>query len=136
MGIANITICQWGPQSKEDQCVVAPDWEVVEAAIRALNNRDLNDLYLAPDADDPETYLAVGGGNGRYLVTGSISNEAFPTVVDRGKLASETEDLVVGGQAGDYPSQWIVDLPTALAATRHFYDTNEFSGGGVDWIDA
>jgi len=81
-------------------------------------------------------YLAVGGGNGRYLVTGSIANERFPTVVDPAKSSDIREFLLVGGQEGDYPAHWILDLDTALRAAKHFYNTNLFEGGGLRWEDA
>ncbi len=43
----------------------------MEEAICALNNNNLNDLYLIPQVGDLEKFLGVGGGAGRYLVTGS-----------------------------------------------------------------
>jgi hypothetical protein len=59
-----------------------PQWEAIDAAIRALDNASRNDVYLVPHKTDPETYLCIGGGAGRYIVTGSIRNEEFPTVID------------------------------------------------------
>jgi hypothetical protein len=63
----------------ESSDVLDPTWDRVEDAIRELDERTHNDLYLHPDASNLETYLAVGGGSGRYLVAGSINNERFPT---------------------------------------------------------
>lgn len=117
-----------------------PTWDEVEAAIRALDGRDRNDIYLVPRIADPETFLGVGGGGGRYLVTGIIASERFPTVVkELGRGAKrhegERELLVVGGQEGDYPRRWIIDLETALRAARAFHETGEFGGGEVLWED-
>jgi len=113
-----------------------PTWEQVEDAIRDLDECSHNDLYLHPDASKLETYLAVGGGSGRYLVTGSIDNDRFPTAVKAVERDVRHELLVVGGQAGDYPRNWILDLDSALRAARSFFETGEFCGGGLHWIDA
>ncbi len=135
MAIELLTVCEWnGPQMVSTD-ILAPKWSQVEAAIRALDECVRNDLYLQPRACDPETYLAVGGGNGRYVATGSINNERFPTAVWQLADNGSRESLVVGGQTGDYPRSWILDLDSALRATRSFFDTGEFSGGGVTWLE-
>jgi hypothetical protein len=52
------------------------------------------------------------------------------------KRHEEENDLVmIGGQEGDYPRRWIVDLETALKAARSFHETGEFGGGQVLWED-
>ena len=135
MAIELLTVCEWNGPHMDRADILYPTWDQVEDAIRCLDEHDRNDLYLRPSASNPETYLAVGGGAGRYLVTGSIENERFPTVVKDGDGDGGCEILVVGGQSGDYPRNWIVDLDTALAATRSFFETGEFAGGGVTWIE-
>ena len=132
MPIEILTISEWIGVSKKDTVVENPTWEEVEGAVRALNNRNLNDLYLQPARQDPETFLCIGGGDGRYLVSGSIGNEEFPTVVDPAKPSDVVEHLVVGGQTGDYAGNWIVDLETALRAARSFFESGDF-GGDVQW---
>jgi hypothetical protein len=113
-----------------------PTWEQVEDSIRKLNERSHNDIYLHPDALNLETYLSVGGGSGRYLVTGSLDNERFPTAVRAVDEDGSRELLVVGGQSGHYPRNWILDIDLTLRAARSFFDTGEFGGGGVVWVDA
>lgn len=122
MPIEILTISEWIGASRKDTVLENPAWPDIEKAIRDLNNENLNDLYLQPTREDPETYLCVGGGNGRYIVSGSIRNEEFPTVVDVAKSSDTREQLVVGGQGGDYPSSWIVDLDTALHAAKLFFE--------------
>ena len=135
MAIELLTICQWDGPHMESADIFDPTWDQVEAAIRALDEGTRNDLYLHPLASNPETYLAVGGGSGRYLVTGSIDNERFPTLVNAIVVSPARELLVVGGQTGDYPRDWILDLDLALQAARSFFETGEFGGDGMTWID-
>lgn len=127
-----LTICIWGDRFYESIDVVDPDWPTIERAIRNLNEVDRNDIYLHPDKNDLETYLSVGGGNGRYVVSGSVRNLTFSTVVDPQKSATEKELLYTGGQDGWYPSNCVVDLETALHAAKAFYESGTF-GTGVNW---
>ena len=135
MAIELLTICEWAGPARHTTDVDQPGWEAVDAAVRALDNACRNDLYLTPQKADPETYLCIGGGAGRYIVTGSIRNEEFPTVIDPSKAAEPEEVLVVGGQSGCFPGNWAVDLDTALRAARSFHATGEFAGE-VTWIRA
>ena len=107
-----------------------PSWEAVESAIRALNNRERNDLYLTPSPGDPETYLCIGGGAGRYVVAGSVRNLEFPTILDDSKSPDPRQRLTVGGQEGEYPANQVVDLETALSAAREFFEAGGFSESG------
>jgi hypothetical protein len=134
MPVARLVICEWAGGSKSDKIIADRTWEQVEAAIRALNNRNLNDLYLRSDKVDPESYLAVGGGSGRYLVTGSVRNERFPTLVDSTRAEDRTESLTVGGQEGDYPESWIVGMDLALRAAMSYWRMGRFDPE-LDWID-
>lgn len=133
-----MTVCVWGGPRPRDRVVETPHWCDVEEAIRALNNNERNDLYLTPDKKDPETYLGIGGGNGRYLVTGSNRNETFPTLVLPHNPAKPVVEIVVGGQAAEYPANWIVSLDLALRAAKSFYDLAGFGSDFDDqaaWVD-
>jgi Immunity protein Imm1 len=136
LAIELLTVCEWNGQQMNRTEFPRPTWEQVEDAIRDLDERAHNDLYLHPDASNLETYLAVGGGSGRYLVTGSVNNLRFPTAVKHAESNAAREPLVVGGQTGDYPRHWILDLDSALRAARSFFEAAEFAGGGVIWLDA
>lgn len=78
--------------------------------------------------------MCIGGGAGRYVVTGSIENQEFPTVVDAARAAEPSELLVVGGQSGQYPGNRVLDLASTLKAARRFYTTGRFDGG-VAWVN-
>jgi hypothetical protein len=103
----------------------------VEAAIRALNNANLNDLYLQPDAGNDKIWLGVCGGDGRYYVSGS-DVAGYPTLYDDTKDADATEELTIGGQGSEMPANQIVGLAAALAAARDFYNAGGF-GGKTRW---
>lgn len=133
MPIQRLTICEWRGATVAETIIEQPRWEAVESAIRALNNRDRNDVYLVPAPAGPETYLCVGGGAGRYLVSGSLDNKEFPTILDQSRTAGPPERLNVGGQEGEYPASQVVDLATALTAARAFFDSGGFAGS-VTWV--
>ncbi len=125
-------ICDWSSRDRRDLIVFKPSWTQVESAIRALNNRNLNDLYLTPREADPETFLGFGGGDGRYLVTGAIAGKSFPTFVTQPSLDDSMVPLVVGGQLSEYPARWLVTLDGALSVARSFFDAGGFDCG-VSW---
>lgn len=127
-----MTICQWNGASLLEKLVESPAWEEVERAIRDLDGERLNDLYFYPDPANPEMFLAVCGGSGRYLVCGSDGNEGFPTFVDRNRPATPPQKLVAGGQQGDYPNNWVIDVNKALSVVLAFYEASGFSDS-QDW---
>jgi hypothetical protein len=98
MTIQLLRICEWRGDRRIDHETPDPTWEEIEKAIRALNNRDVNDVYLCVEAENDEEFLCIGGGDGRYVVTGAFE-ETFPTVVDPARCSGE-EPLVVGGRRG------------------------------------
>ena len=110
-----LTVCVWSANVMASTDYFDPSWVDIEAAIEALDGEARNDLYLCPDAANPETYLAVGGGDGSYVVHGCINNERFPTVV-RPDGSEDVVELMVGGQWCDFPGRMVVDLGTAIAA--------------------
>ena len=124
---------RWHDGTYDEHQVHEPSWADVEAAIRALNGRDLNDLYL--NLDDP-TWMGIGGGDGKYLVSATFGlgtgHERHFVACDRTKTASRPTNIVVGGQLSDYPAHQIVDLKIALAAARTFVHNGSLSDD-VDW---
>jgi hypothetical protein len=132
MAISCLLICKWVGVTHHDTEIKNPSWPDVESAVRALNNREFNDVYLYPDESKPETYLCIGGGGGSYVATGSVESEYFPTLVDKKRPAEPELPLVVGGQKGTYPGNWVVDLQCVLMAAKSFYDVGGFISE-IDW---
>jgi hypothetical protein len=130
-----MTLCQWRGARVERDVVTRPTLEQVVAAVQRLDNRAFNDLYLEPDGSADDTWLCVGGGAGRYLLSGSISNERFPTLVDPARQPEPVEALVVGGQEGSYPGNQVHGLKTALDVVRGFWTTGRFEGDSHTWLD-
>ena len=132
MPVQRLTICEWRGGTVTETIIEQPRWEAVESAIRALNNRERNDVYLFPASAGPDTYLCVGGGAGRYVVSGSVGNQEFPTILDPSRATRPPERLTVGGQEGEYHARQVVDLATALTAARAFFESGGF-GDSVTW---
>ena len=109
-----------------------PTWEQTEAAIQALNNADLNDLFLYTNNN---TWLGIGGGAGQYFLSGAIGDDLFLTLVDPDKSPERKILLTVGGQSSDYPENWIHGLPQTIAAARDFYEMGGFSSNFL-WINS
>ena len=135
MGIGRLVISDWASPGRRDTEIPFPQWSVVEHAIRGLNNENLNDLYMTPQTTSAKTFLGICGGAGRYLVAGSIDGVSFPTLVDSNCTDCSLVPLVVGGQPGEYPRNWLVSLDAAIGAARAFFDAGGFDCG-VRWTYA
>ena len=135
MPIALLTVLEWVGPDADHKEHDDPSWELVEDAIRRLNGRERNDLYLYADLDaaEPGAYLCVGGGGGRYVVAGLDRGDTSPTFAPGPGDEGEREPLLVAGNVGAFPRNWIVDLDTALRAARSFYQAGGFGGGDVQW---
>jgi hypothetical protein len=131
MSVASLTVCVWSSQARQDSIIEKPLWAEIEQSIRGLNNADRNDIYLYPTMEAPETWLAVGGGNGSYVVTGSIDAERHPFLPNVAGSETEFVELCVGGQVGEYPSRQVVSLESTLCAVNRFYEAGGFDCGVV-----
>jgi hypothetical protein len=125
MKVSRLTICDWHLDGRKDTVVERPSWSDIESAIRALNNSNLNDIHLELEGQS-DCFLTVGGGNGQYMVSGSVDAEFFPTLVDVSIPEEPHVDLIVGGQLGDYPGCYVVSLERALEATRSVAENGAF----------
>ena len=133
MTVARMTVCQWHGTRVEKDVVTRPTLEQVFDAVRRLDNAVFNDLYLEPDGSLGDTWLCVGGGAGRYVLSGTISDERFSTLIDPARAVPLDQALVIGGQKGTYPGNQVHDLNTALQAVRAFWTTGRFEGAGLVW---
>ena len=103
------------------------------ASVIAGLDGDAVSLAVFESPEGPGTYLAVGGGDGRYLVMFCERNDRFALAVaaggdgdgDEAANPADTVRLVVGGQPGDYERRFIVDASLALAAARSYRLTNQ-----------
>ena len=115
---------RWHPDHADDVVVSNPSPEAVEGAIQRLNNRDYNDIYLM--TSDPDVFLGVCGGNGRYMVTVVWAREdRFGQLVNPQDGSDAQETIMCGGQRTPVPRRYLVDVTTALTAAWHYLDVRE-----------
>jgi hypothetical protein len=133
--LAELRIFEWQGTGRTEQVVARPPLKTVIAAVRALNGAGRNDVYLYPKAGAMNPYLCIGGGAGKYLLTGVLPGDRFPTLIDPSRPELPKEALRVGGQVGLYPRNWIHSLDVTLRAAEVFWNTGDFSGAatGLSW---
>jgi hypothetical protein len=95
--------------------------ERIAELVRALDADTRTQVILA--ADDEVPHLAIGGGDGRYIVEATWDNMEFHRAAlpesDSRPEGPEVE-LVVGGQLGRFSPRLCVGLEEALAAAAAF----------------
>ena len=135
--LAELRIFEWRGTSRAEQVVPRPPLKAVLAAVRGLDGAAHNDLYLYPKAGAINPYLCVGGGAGKYLLTGVLPGDRFPTLIDPSRPELPKQALRVGGQVGLYPQNWIHPLAIALRVVESFWTSGEFgvteAGAGFLW---
>jgi hypothetical protein len=135
--LGELRIFEWRGTARTEQIVPRPPLKTVLAAVRALDGKSRNDVYLYPKAGVLYPYLCVGGGNGRYLLTGVLPGDRFPTLLDPSRPELPKEALRVGGQEGLYPRNWIHTLDTTLRTVEAFWNSGEFKApeSALKWIE-
>jgi len=116
MFISNFSVEDWQGNQNKGSVQLAKDWQQIEAAINQL---DGNHRTLVTLEAEGETHMAIGGGEGKYLVYLTFNNEQFYYLIEPSYPDLE-ESLVVGGQAGIYPAKLCVDKDKALKAAKTF----------------
>ena len=118
------------------QRILADRWEgvmnyeeIIEPPTRAEFNRLFNRLdrrtytmMVIKAAGD--CHMAVGGGDGQYVVYATFDNEVFWNLV-RSDGGSGTLMLNVGGQEGDFPARQVVEEEQARQAGLTFLQSGQ-----------
>jgi hypothetical protein len=106
--------------------IAHPDWEQIEATIRALDGVAQTEVALRASNENPADtpHMMIGGGNeGRYIAYATYDGRRLFDL-HRSGAGSPTDDedmrVVVGGQEGIYYAREVVDLATVLVAARAF----------------
>jgi hypothetical protein len=69
----------WTGNSNEENFIENPNWQQIETAIRDL---DGNTKTLVSLKADDGSYMMIGGGNsGKYIVTATLDNEVFHSLL-------------------------------------------------------
>jgi hypothetical protein len=78
--VTELVAPRWASGRKTETITPAPSRRQVEQALRHLDGKRLNDLYLkTPDA---LTYLSICGGAGRYMVTIADHHRRFAQLLN------------------------------------------------------
>jgi len=89
--------------------------------LAALDRLDGAEFSSTAFVTEDETVLAVGGGDGGYVVSITLDDDArIYTLVDRSKSEDHDQDLVVGGQSGSYQQYQCVCRELAKEAILYF----------------
>jgi hypothetical protein len=135
--LAELRIFEWRGTRRTEQVVTRPPLKTVLAAVRGLDGGVHNDVYLYPRAGTINPYLCIGGGAGKFLLTGVLPGDRFPTLIDPSRPELPKEPLRVGGQVSLYPRTWIHPLDVALRVVEAFWNSGEFgapeAGTGLIW---
>jgi len=118
MFISKFSVEDWQGNQNKSSVQLARNWQEIAAAINQLNGQYKTLVTLETDG---ETHMAIGGGDGRYVVYLTFDNDRFYYLVDPSKSNLE-ETLIVGGQEGVYPSKLCIDIDTTLKAAKTFVE--------------
>ncbi|MGB3651378.1 MAG: Imm1 family immunity protein [Rivularia sp. (in: cyanobacteria)] len=122
MFVLNLSVEQWIDNFNQEELTKKPTWNQIETDIRELNGK--NKTLVTLGADD-ETYMSIGGGAGKYVVTATFDNFDFYILVNLLKPDNQIEKLVVGRQEGNYSAKMCVDLLPCLLAARTFVESGK-----------
>jgi hypothetical protein len=92
---------RWSSGGKTETVTVAPSRLQVEQALRNLDGKDFNDLYL--NTADALTFLGVCGGVGRYQVSIADHHERFAQLLNIHDPSQVEELIRCGGQRTAFP---------------------------------
>ena len=122
MFISNLSWDLWEGNHDRGETIAVTNWNQIDEAIAALDGRSRTLVTLEGEG---EVHMAIGGGDGRYVVYVTFDNEEFEYLVDRSQVGHGRFNLMVGGQMGDYLERWCVELPIVLQAARLFAETGQ-----------
>lgn len=132
MPIAKAKLPRWNGTDFHVLDLVHPTWEEIAKAIKTLDQQQYQEVYLYPDADDDETWLAIVGGAGSYVATGSVANARFPTYINPRESGIAVRAVMAGGQLSEFPVNVIISLEQAISVAKSFFNLGSFEGE-IEW---
>jgi Immunity protein Imm1 len=121
MFVLDMTTEKWVFNKNQGDFIENPSWSQIETAIRELDGESKTLITLGIDED---TYMSIGGGANKYIVTVTFDNSNFHVLIDSPK-SEQIQTLVVGGQNGNYSANQCVDLLHCLLAARTFTESGK-----------
>ncbi|MBD2301561.1 hypothetical protein H6G80_15020 [Nostoc sp. FACHB-87] len=153
MFVSKLYTDKWTGNKNEETFIENPNWQQIKTAICELDGKSKTLVSL--EADE-QSYMMIGGGNeGQYIVTVTLDNEIFYSLLhpvnyeitnsdtsddkinlsifyqslinanNKNTNSANEQKLVVGGQAGNYSEKICVNLPQCLIAAITFAESGE-----------
>ncbi|ALF52036.1 hypothetical protein ACX27_02885 [Nostoc piscinale CENA21] len=153
MFVSKLYTDKWPGNKNEETVIENPNWQQIKTAICELDGKSKTLVSL--EADD-QSYMMIGGGNhGQYIVTATLDNDIFYSLLhpvdyeifnsdnsvkennlsifyqalintkNKNADSANEQKLVVGGQAGNYSQKICVNLPQCLIAAITFAESGE-----------
>ena len=119
-----------GPEDFDANEILNPSWPDIENAIRRLDADSCSLVVLGIGAP-PVPHMAIGGGQGRYIVYATTDNLTFYKAVNPNGGGGKC-DLVAGGQRGSYDLRICVGLDHALCAAKTYAETGNLDAS-LSW---
>ncbi len=123
MFVVDMTVEKCSQNQNQVDLVEKPSWNQIEKGIRELDGKNQTLVTLGINDD---TYMSIGGGENKYIVTATFDNFNFYVLIDSAK-SQQIDTLVVGRQKGNYPENQCVDLLHCLLAARTFTEAGKLN---------
>jgi hypothetical protein len=101
-----------------------PSWDVVHAAILALDSTTKTLVTIADREWSDYFLLIVGKWDERVLVNSTKNSKIFFSLTDPAR-AEKMRTLLIAGQQEEYEDNKLVPIEWAIEAAQHFYETGE-----------
>jgi Immunity protein Imm1 len=130
MYVSSMVTDEWRGVRNIETEVEGPSEADAERAILALNaSTHTLVLFLA----EGEKHMAVGGGNGQYIVYITSDNVQFSSLAKNASVQAGQVEVFVGGQKGGYERRFVVDCDAEVRAAQHFVRTGT-ADPGQTWV--
>lgn len=106
-------------------------WNEIEKAIKGLDGRSRTMVIIGHDFGGNEACMTVSGGLGLYIAYITYDNISFHRLIDPNK-SEESIDLTPGGEMGEFPAKFCIDLEKVLRAARMFSSEGKVDPS-LDW---
>ena len=132
MPIEKAKLPHWNGADFHVHELLHPTWDEIDQAIKTLDQQQHQEVYLYPDADDSDTWLAIVGGSGSYVATGSIANARFPTYINSSVSETTVRTIMAGSQLSEFQANCIISLEQAINVAKLFFNVGGFECE-VEW---
>jgi hypothetical protein len=107
------------------KAVEKPDWSLVENELRSLDGCDKDSLIL--DHNDERSYMGISGGRDNQYVVGGYLEGFGSFIANIGIESTKIVEAVVCGDFIEYTAMNVVDLESAIAMAKVFFNSGELA---------